>query len=100
MNADHKILLYYTAVRWLSKGNVIGRFFELRSEIKQFLEIEKKATFLKFFSDESWLRSLAYLADIFEQLNKINLRLQGPNTNILQFKDVLCGLVEKTQNWN
>ena len=35
MNADHETLLYYTAVRWLSKGNVIGRFFELRSEIKQ-----------------------------------------------------------------
>ena len=100
INADHETLLYYTAVRWLSKGNVIGRFFELRSEIKQFLEIEKKATFLKFSSDESWLRGLAYLADIFEQLNKINLRLQGPNTNILQFKDVLCGLVEKIQNWN
>ena len=64
------------------------------------MEIEKKATFLKFFSDESWLHHLAYLADIFEHLNKINLRLQGPNTNILQFKDALCGLVEKIQNWN
>ena len=100
MNADHKTLLYYTAVCWLSKGNVTGRFFELRSEIKQFLKIEKKATFLKVFSDESWLRGLAYLADIFEQLNKINLRLQRFNTNILQFKDVFCGLVEKIQNWN
>ena len=99
MNADHKTLLYYTAVCWLSENNVIGRFFELRSEMKQVLEIEK-TTFLKFFSDKSWLWGLAYLVDIFKQLNKINLRLQGPNTNILQFKDVLCGLVEKIQNWN
>ena len=43
---------------------------------------------------------LAYLADIFEQLNKFNLRLQGPDTNIIHFKDVLSGLVEKIQNWN
>ena len=27
MNTNHKTLLYYTAVCWLSKGNVIGRFF-------------------------------------------------------------------------
>ena len=40
------------------------------------------------------------MADIFEQLNKLNLRLQRSDTNIIQFKDVLSGLVEKIQNWN
>ena len=40
------------------------------------------------------------MADIFEQLNKFNLRLQGSDTNIIQFKDVLNGLVKKVQNWN
>ena len=28
------------------------------------------------------------------------MRLQGPDTNIIQFKDILSGLVEKIQNWN
>ena len=40
------------------------------------------------------------MADIFELLNKFNLRLQEPDTNNIQFKDVLSGLVEKIQNWN
>ena len=33
MNSDHETLLFYTAVRWLSKGSVVTCFFELRTEI-------------------------------------------------------------------
>ena len=38
-NADLEVLLFYTAVRWLSKGNAINRVFEMKDEIKLFLEI-------------------------------------------------------------
>ena len=34
MNADHEVLLLYTAVRWLSKRNVINHIFEMKDEIK------------------------------------------------------------------
>ena len=37
MDADHTALLYQTQVRWLSKGNMISRIFELREEVKLFL---------------------------------------------------------------
>ena len=30
MDSDHQVLLYYTAARWLSKGNVTQRILELR----------------------------------------------------------------------
>ena len=100
MDSDHETLLYYTAVRWLSKGNVVTRFFELRTEIKLFLEMIEKDAFVDFFKDETWLQGLAYLADITEQLNKFNLRLQGPDTNILQLGDILRGFIEKIHNWN
>ena len=66
MDSDHETLLFYTAVRWLSKGNVVARFYELTTEIKLFLEIIKKDAFVDFFSDETWLQALAYLADITE----------------------------------
>ena len=42
MDSDHETLLFYTAVRWLSKGNVVVCFFELRTEIKLFLKMVKK----------------------------------------------------------
>ena len=30
MNADYEVLIFYTAVRWLSKGRVINRVFEMK----------------------------------------------------------------------
>ena len=38
MNAMHEVLLFPTAVRWLSKGNVLNRVFEMKDEIKLFLK--------------------------------------------------------------
>ena len=98
MKAMHKILLFHTAVHWLSKGNVLNRVFEMKNEIKLFLEFKNKE-FLSYFNDNNWITSLAYLADIFEKLNILNLKLQGKNTNIIQLRDNLKAFVKKLQNW-
>ena len=99
MNADHEVLLFYTAVRWLSKGNVVNRVFEMKDEIKLFLEIQEKKDLLVHFEDEAWNKRVAYLADIFDQLNKLNMKLQGRETHVLLFQDSLLAFVSKLQNW-
>ena len=83
MNATHETLLFHTAARWLSKGNVLNRVFEMKDEIKLFLEFKNKNEILSYFNDDNWITSLAYLADIFEKLNILNLKMQGKNTNIV-----------------
>ena len=65
MNADHEFLLFYTAVCWLSKGNVINRVFEMKDEIKLFLEIQEMKDLVVHFDHEAWNKRVAYLADIF-----------------------------------
>ena len=42
MDADHTNLLYHTQVRWLSKGNMLSRVFELREEIRLFVYAQNK----------------------------------------------------------
>ena len=38
LGSDHKCLLFYTEVRWLSRGNMTRRVFELSNELLQFYE--------------------------------------------------------------
>ena len=97
LDSEHQVLLFYTKVRWLSKGNVLNRVFELRHELKMFLDMQEKESI--FFSDPLWEPRLAYLADIFDQLNKLNLKLQGKNTTVIHFVDALRAFMAKIKNW-
>ena len=36
LDSEHLVLLYHTQTRWLSKGNVTRRFFELKDKLKEF----------------------------------------------------------------
>ena len=38
LNSTHNYLLYYTAIRWLSKGNSIAHVFELMDELKIYIK--------------------------------------------------------------
>ena len=99
MDSNHEALLFYTAVRWLSKGNVVERLFELRDNLKTFLEMQGKHDFMIHFIDECWIQRTAYLSDNFGQLNKLNLKLQGKNLHIIHFRDNLQTFVSKHENW-
>ena len=53
IESEYKGVLYFTEVRWLSKGNVFKRFFELREEVKAFME--KDGMDVPVLSDPKWL---------------------------------------------
>ena len=99
MDADHHVLLFHSNTRWLSRGNVIKRVFELRDELKLFFELEKKTDFALLLKNGRWIRYLAYMVDIFDQLNRLNLKMQGKNTNIIQFKNTLIAFMSKLDSW-
>ena len=79
-------ILFYTSVRWLLKVNVLNRVFEMKDEMKLFSKL-KANKFLSYISDKIWLKSLSYLAEIFEKLNNLNLKVQGKSTNIIQLRN-------------
>lgn len=45
--------------------------------------------------DEQWQAKLAYLADILGHFNKLNIKLQGRNENILSSTDKIGGFMCK-----
>lgn len=79
--AEHSDLLLHTDVRWLSRGVFLKRFRQLLPEIKTF--IQSKGEIVPELEDEKWLMKLAFLCDITEKLNELNLNLQGKDRTVI-----------------
>jgi len=87
LDCEYCDLLLHTDVRWLSRGKCLERFFGLRKEILNFLKtnITTDTTYFENqLVDKQFLCSLAFLTDIYQHLNKLNLRLQGRKQTISQ----------------
>jgi hypothetical protein len=94
MGSDHSKLLLQSEVRWLSRGKVLSRLFELRSEVQIFLT-NSNSDLAAYFLDDVWLTRLAYLADIFSQLNELNSSLQGSNITPFTVVDKVNATIKK-----
>ena len=76
MDVEHTGLVFYKEVRRLSKGRSLTRVFALLEPVQRFLS-EKHSPLAAHFNDPEGVTKLAYLCDIFNSLNKLNLSLQG-----------------------
>uniref|UniRef100_A0AAV2L0X9 HAT C-terminal dimerisation domain-containing protein n=1 Tax=Knipowitschia caucasica TaxID=637954 RepID=A0AAV2L0X9_KNICA len=65
----------HCTVRWLSKGKVLSRFFELLDAVKMLME-EKNKDYPEL-SDLEWIMDLGFLVDMLCHLDRLNLTLQG-----------------------
>jgi len=74
MGSFHQSLLLYTEVRWMSRGRCLQRVYELRHKIFSFLKV-KNSIFKDLFKNSKWILLLAYLSDIFNLLNDLNLSM-------------------------
>ncbi|KAK0155945.1 General transcription factor II-I repeat domain-containing protein 2 [Merluccius polli] len=93
MDAQYGDMLYHQEVRWLSRGKVLRRFFELREEIGAFQATKKNN--IQVPSDKHWISNLAFLVDITELLNILNLQLQGKDQIISQLYDHVRAFKQK-----
>lgn len=94
MGGLHRQLLLHTEVRWLSRGKVMTRLFELRHEVLIFLT-DTNFEFKDCFANDLWLCKLAYLADIFSKLNDLNQTLQGNYNTPFRVHDKVCAMKKK-----
>ena len=98
LDCEYGDLLLHTDVRWLSRGKCLERFFVLRKEILEFLKINittDSTSLENQMVNKQFLCSLAFLTDISQHLNKLNLQLQGRKQTISLMIGFLDGLRKK-----
>ena len=98
VDAEHRRLPLYTEVRWLSRGKLLTRVFEIGEPLQKFFS-EKKSPMATHFSDKEWVAKLAYLCDIFRLLNEFNLFLQGKMTTVFKLTDKVAAFKAKLELW-
>ena len=87
---DFESLVLHTAVRWLSKGNCLSRFFSLYASVLEFLDGSDAELSSKLKDNKA---SIAYLTDIYGDFNFINKQLQGNELNMIRAKSVIEGFI-------
>ncbi|KAF8785586.1 Zinc finger BED domain-containing protein 5 [Argiope bruennichi] len=97
MGSSHIQLLFHTDVRWLCRGKVLNRLFELRHELQCFLN--DRFELRNCLHDWKWLCKLAYLADIFCVLNCLNLSFQGKEISLFHVQDKVNAAIAKLNLW-
>lgn len=74
-------------MHWLSRGKVLKRFFELRAEVKGFMEDGRMD--VPEFDYPKWVMDLAFFVNITQELNIVHLKLQGPGQRVKAFSTKL-----------
>ena len=70
-DSEYRDVPYHTEVRWISRGKVSSRCFELREEVC--LLMENKGQDTTKLKDKKFLCELAFLSDIVSHLDVLNL---------------------------
>ena len=86
-DAPYSDLLQHNDVRWLSRGNVLERFFALKGEVEEFLSSQKSnkaKDLLAHMKTPDFIAQVAFLCDIMGHLNKLNLDLQGKGSSVAE----------------
>ena len=98
LNSDHLLLLYHCEVRWLSKGCVFNRLFEMRHEGYTFFN-NQLSPLADYYVDNCFCAKLAYILDMFDQLNQLNLSMQARSSSLFLVADKIEGFKKKIDLW-
>ncbi|XP_047115752.1 SCAN domain-containing protein 3-like [Schistocerca piceifrons] len=78
---------------------MLGRLSELRDEVMQFLGNNKQTELYVELRKPIVHVALAYLSDIFESLNTLNLKLKGGESNIIFHRGAIKVFTDMLQLW-
>jgi hypothetical protein len=97
LDAQYEDVIYWSNIRWLSRGKVLRRFFDLKEEIVLFLS--DKSTNIEELNDSNFIFDLAFLVDLTQYLNDLNIKLQGRDQLITALYSHIKAFEVKLKLW-
>ncbi|XP_068250356.1 zinc finger BED domain-containing protein 5-like [Palaemon carinicauda] len=105
MGSEHAHLLYYSSVRWLSRGKVLQRVFDMHAEVEIFLN-EKKHALASRLTEPSVRKAQGFKAKLRLWKGKIEREncvlstlehffLEDEDASLLDIKSVIVGHLKK-----
>ena len=73
LESEYVDLVYHCEVRWLSRANMLARFYALREDVRHFMEMKGKP--VMELSDGKFLSDLAFMVDITKHLPELNITI-------------------------
>ncbi|KAK3931734.1 General transcription factor II-I repeat domain-containing protein 2 [Frankliniella fusca] len=95
IGSDYEDMPYYNKTRWLSRAKVLKRFFDLREIVVDFLKEKKLISLFPQLNNPDWIKKLAFLVDVTQHLNSLNLSLQGKTNLISDMYKIIIGFEQK-----
>ncbi|XP_067937186.1 general transcription factor II-I repeat domain-containing protein 2A-like [Watersipora subatra] len=95
LDSDYPDVVYFSAVRWLSRASTLKRFWNLRKEIMTFMV--NKQQDVACLTDDDSINDLAFLTDITQHLSDLNVKLQDKFQLVNKMFEHICSF-EKNFN--
>lgn len=99
MDAEHETLLFLSKVRQLSKSNVVNLVFELRGELKLFLEMKGKTDLLIHFQKVCGSHVLPTRQTYLSNKRGWTTSLHDKDRNVFHLMERIRVFFVKLQNW-
>ena len=97
INSVYEDVPYYAEVRWLSRGKMMNRCYQLLDEISEFCRSHGRD--VPEFRDSDFVDDFAFLVDMFNHLNELNTKLQGDKQLISDLYHHVGGFHGKLKVW-
>ncbi|XP_012136549.2 general transcription factor II-I repeat domain-containing protein 2A-like isoform X2 [Megachile rotundata] len=87
----------YIETEWLNRGTILEKFYNIHEIIRDFMELTGHP--VPELKDTQWLIDLAFLTDLVQHMNRLNLLLQEEGKIIVELYDTVRAFQMKIQLW-
>ncbi|XP_078037668.1 general transcription factor II-I repeat domain-containing protein 2-like [Augochlora pura] len=97
LEAEYIELPYHNNIKWLSCGKILHKYYNLLTEIDLLMNMVGDP--VPELQSDYWIADLAFMCDIIDHLNALNVSLQEERKTIIDLFDLIQAFKMKLELW-